>query len=442
MSEETIAAIATPPGRGGVGIIRISGPQVRRIILEICGAELAPRRARLHRLTDARGDAIDDGLLLFFPGPNSFTGEDVLEFQGHGGPVVMDMALQRFLQLGARVAMPGEFTQRAFLNDKLDLAQAEAIADLIDAGSKDAARAATRSLEGEFSRHVNQLARQCLELRMHIEAAIDFPEEEIDFLSDQRLLAQMQAMVDAAAETLRRANRGRVLRDGIEVVLAGPPNVGKSSLMNAIAGRESAIVTDVAGTTRDMLREYVELDGLPVHLVDTAGLRESADVVEAEGIRRAARAMEDADIVLAISDAASVTPINGLPDHDKVIHVHNKVDLLHESINATVDGIVMVSAKTGQGLDGLLARIRDKVMQANGNERSESDFTARTRHIDALHRFDTELQHARKALFERAEGELAAEHLRYAHDALGSITGKVSADDLLGEIFSSFCIGK
>ncbi|MDX1455331.1 MAG: tRNA uridine-5-carboxymethylaminomethyl(34) synthesis GTPase MnmE [Gammaproteobacteria bacterium] len=442
MNDETIAAIATPPGRGGVGIIRVSGPAVTEILQCICKQPPAPRKARLHRLVDANGDAIDDGLLLFFPGPDSFTGEDVLEFQGHGGPVVMDMALQRFLQLGARVAMPGEFTQRAFLNDKLDLAQAEAVADLIDAGSKDAARAATRSLEGEFSRHVNELASQCLDLRMHIEAAIDFPEEEIDFLSDTRLLERMQSLVDAAEQTLRRAHRGRVLRDGIEVVLAGEPNVGKSSLMNAIAGRESAIVTDVAGTTRDMLREYVEIEGLPVHLVDTAGLRESSDVVEAEGIRRATRAMEQADIILAISDAGNLQPIKGMPTSDNIINVHNKIDLLDRQHAPADNDAVCVSAKTGEGMSELLNRIRDLVMRSDDNERSESDFTARTRHVDALQRFEHELQLARSALFERAEGELAAEHLRYAHDALGSITGKVSADELLGEIFSRFCIGK
>lgn len=441
---DTIAATATPIGRGGIGVIRVSGPAVTEIIARL-GKPLEPRVATFRRLRDTEGNILDEVLLLYFQAPNSFTGEDVLEIHGHGGPVILDMVLQHLLSLGARLARPGEFSERAFLNDKLDLAQAEAIADLIDAGSRDAARAAVRTLEGDFSKAVHALAEKCLRLRMYVEAAIDFPEEEIDFLADTRLqetLAELRAEID---ELRRRASRGRILRDGINVVLVGEPNVGKSSLMNAIAGTESAIVTDIPGTTRDILREFVQLDGIPLHLIDTAGLRDCPDVVEAEGIRRARKAIENADLILHVSDIRSASFAsfeNDFPAGKPRINVLNKADLVDENscVQTKTDGskTIVLSAVTRDGIDLLLDVVRDIAGATPG----EGDFSARQRHLDALNSFANHLADAQRALVDEQAGELAAECLRLAHAELGNITGQVTADDLLGEIFSSFCIGK
>lgn len=441
-AQETIAAVATPAGRGGIGVIRVSGPAVPGMLAKLHPREVGARIATFTRIRDAAGNILDEVLLLYFPAPNSFTGEDVLEIQGHGGPVILDMILQHVLSLGARLARPGEFSERAFLNDKVDLAQAEAIADLIDAGSRDAARAAVRTLEGDFSREVHALADACLRLRMYIEAAIDFPEEEIDFLADSKLDESLSGLRKQLEELMRKTARGRILRDGINAVLVGEPNVGKSSLMNAIAGRESAIVTEIPGTTRDILREYVQLDGIPLHLIDTAGLRESPDVVEAEGIRRARKAISEADLIIHVCDIRAPSSYEDFPPEIPRINVFNKADLVNAPATQRreEDGSVSIvlSAQTQDGIDHLISALREIA----GDMPGEGDFSARQRHLDALESFSTHLADAQHALQVDQAGELAAESLRQAHSALGGITGVVTADDLLGEIFSSFCIGK
>jgi tRNA modification GTPase len=441
---DTIVAAATPPGTGGIGIVRISGPSAAAIALQLLGALPPPRSASYRTFRNLAGDAIDRGIALYFPAPNSFTGEDVVELHGHGGPMPVAMIVDAAVEAGARIAAPGEFTQRAFLNDKLDLAQAEAVADLISSGSEQAARAALRSLHGEFSAHVAAVASDVERLRLYVEAAIDFPEEEIDFLSDRQLLAAIEQTAAAFAELLAQTKVGRVLRDGYRVVIVGKPNAGKSSLMNRLSGADTAIVTEVAGTTRDVLREQINIDGLVVELIDTAGLRDDPDRIEAEGIRRARDALQSADAVLWIQDA-STSPDNGiderLPAHIPVIVVRNKIDLTGDAPGAEhgEPRCVRLSATSGQGLDELRRQIG---LLAGYKDLGEQTVTARRRHVDAMQRAWAHFETGRSALREQRAGEMFAEELRLAHQALGEITGVTSSDDLLGRIFSEFCVGK
>ncbi|NBA97025.1 tRNA uridine-5-carboxymethylaminomethyl(34) synthesis GTPase MnmE [Pseudomonas sp. R5(2019)] len=453
-SRETIAAIATAQGRGGVGIVRISGPLASQAAKQITGRQLTPRYAHYGPFRDSESQVIDEGLALYFPGPNSFTGEDVLELQGHGGPVVLDMLLQRCLELGCRLARPGEFSERAFLNDKLDLAQAEAIADLIEASSAQAARNALRSLQGAFSQRVHQLTEQLIALRIYVEAAIDFPEEEIDFLADGHVLGMLDQVRAELSTVVREAGQGALLRDGMTVVIAGRPNAGKSSLLNVLAGREAAIVTDIAGTTRDILREHIHIDGMPLHVVDTAGLRDTEDHVEKIGVERALKAIGEADRVLLVVDATAPEAndpfalwpefLEQRPDPAKVTLIRNKADLSGEAVGLvqSEDGHVTISlsAKTA---DMGLELLRDHLKACMGYEQTaESSFSARRRHLEALAQASTSLEHGRAQLTLAGAGELLAEDLRLAQQALGEITGAFSSDDLLGRIFSSFCIGK
>lgn len=446
-TSETICAIATPPGRGGVGIVRISGIGLREYAAGIFGELPRPRHASYRKFRDQQGEVIDEGIVLYFAAPNSFTGEDVIELQGHGGPVVMDMLIERVLQLGARLARPGEFSERAFLNNRLDLAQAEAIADLIDSGSRAAARLANRSLLGLFSAQIHALVDELIQLRLYVEAAIDFPEEEIDFLNDGIVSNRLQSIIQKTEQIQQSARIGALLRDGMQLVIAGRPNAGKSSLLNALSGRETAIVTEIAGTTRDLLREQIQIDGMPLHLIDTAGLRHSDDTVELEGIRRARREIESADMILWVYDAVEGVDsdreaIAELPGDVPVTLVRNKIDKLdaRSGIAAGGDGVtVSLSAKSGEGVDLL----REHLKQSMGyHGEDEGEFIARRRHLDAIKRALTFIESGRKALQNTLSGELLAEDLRQAQNALGEITGEFSADDLLGEIFSSFCIGK
>ncbi|MGE8358545.1 tRNA uridine-5-carboxymethylaminomethyl(34) synthesis GTPase MnmE [Pseudomonas sp.] len=450
---ETIAAVATAQGRGGVGIVRISGPLAGTLARSLCQRELKPRYAHYGPFFAENDQVLDEGLALFFPGPNSFTGEDVLELQGHGGPVVLDLLLRHCLQLGARLARPGEFSERAFLNDKLDLAQAEAIADLIEASSEQAARNALRSLQGEFSRRVHSLTERLINLRIYVEAAIDFPEEEIDFLADGHVLSLLEAVRNELAGVLREAGQGALLREGMTVVIAGRPNAGKSSLLNALAGREAAIVTEIAGTTRDILREHIHIDGMPLHVVDTAGLRDTDDQVEKIGVERALKAIGEADRILLVVDATAPEAadpfalwpefLDQRPDPSRVTLIRNKADLSAEPVALEVseDGHVTISlsAKSSAGLDLL----RDHLKACMGYEQTaESGFSARRRHLEALRQASAHLDHGHAQLTLAGAGELLAEDLRQAQHALGEITGAFSSDDLLGRIFSSFCIGK
>ncbi|MDJ0910767.1 MAG: tRNA uridine-5-carboxymethylaminomethyl(34) synthesis GTPase MnmE [Woeseiaceae bacterium] len=438
-STDTIVSIATPPGRGGVGIVRVSGDLAITIAEAMLGSLPEPRRATLSAFRDSDGQRMDEGLALYFPGPESFTGEDVLELHGHGGPVILALVVDRAIALGARRAEPGEFSKRAFLNDKLDLAQAEAIADLIESGTEQAARAAVRSLSGAFSAAVLELVVKLTELRVYVEAAIDFPEEEIDFLSDDALNKRLDDCGREFADLLANATVGRVLRDGYQIVLVGQPNAGKSSLMNRLSGEDTAIVTEIAGTTRDVLRERIDIDGLAVELVDTAGLRENPGVIEMEGIRRAKDAMANADAVLWVQDANDSQPDRPeLPDGVPVLIVRNKIDIA-ESRDDFDDHTIEISAKTGEGIDALRDRIR---RLAGYRDLGEGAFTARQRHVEAIERAARSFATGRAALTESRAGELLAEELRLAQQALGEITGEVSSDDLLGKIFSSFCIGK
>jgi tRNA modification GTPase len=444
LDSDTIVAAATPPGRGGIGVVRVSGDQTERIARAVLGSLPEPRTAAYRTFRDAAGNALDTGIAIYFPAPASFTGESVLELQGHGGPVLVAIIVDAILAMGARQAAPGEFSQRAFLNDKLDLVQAEAIVDVIDSGTAQAARAALRSLSGAFSRAVEALAARLIALRVHVEAAIDFPEEEIDFLADTKLRAELDACKAAFETLLFETQQGRVLRDGYQVVIVGKPNAGKSSLMNLLSGQEAAIVTEIAGTTRDILREQIDIDGLAVELVDTAGLRDDPGRVEAEGIRRARKAIESADAVLWIQDATDADQgriDEALPENIPVIVVRNKIDLLQEA-PGDVDNVVSLSAiddAGGAGVDGLRRRIR----QLAGYENlGEGAFTARRRHLDALRRAQACYLRGVRALEEAGAGELLAEELRLSHQALGEITGAMSSDELLGAIFSEFCIGK
>lgn len=439
---DTIVAAATPPGTGGIGIVRVSGDLVVTIARQLLGSLPEPRTATYRAFRGVDGHKIDAGLALYFPAPNSFTGEPVLELHGHGGPLVVSLLVEAVVAIGARRAEPGEFSQRAFLNDKLDLIQAEAIADLINAGTSQAARAALRSLSGDFSDAVGALAEQLLQLRMHVEAAIDFPEEEIDFLSDERLLRRLDDCAGMFAVLKQEVMQGRILRDGFQVVIVGKPNVGKSSLLNRLSGQDAAIVTEVAGTTRDILREQIDIDGLAVELVDTAGLRENPDRVEEEGIRRARKALQSADAVLWIQDATEVEhgELNeDLPDGVPVTVVRNKTDLSGDVAGRIDADTVYISAKTGEGIEVLRQRIR---ALAGYENLGEGAFTARKRHLDALERAAMHFATGRTALEQAQAGELLAEELRLSQRALGEITGAVLADDLLGKIFSEFCIGK
>ena len=441
---DTIVAAATPPGTGGIAIVRISGSNAAAIARKMIGDLPAARTAAHRIIRDATGNAIDSGIVLYFPEPASFTGEPVVELHGHGGPVVVSLTVDAAVSCGARMALPGEFTKRAFLNDKLDLLQAEAVADLISSGTEQAARAALRSLSGAFSAVVAELASKLERLRMYVEAAIDFPEEEVDFLSDQQLQDAIDACSDAYTRLFEQVRVGRVLRDGYRVVIVGKPNAGKSSLMNCLSGEETAIVTEVAGTTRDILREQINIDGLAVEIVDTAGLRENPDRIEAEGIRRARDILRSADAALWIQDATEQAGMDideDLPDGIPIVTIRNKIDLTDEKAGADPDDdrLIRLSAMTGDGIDALRIRLREL---AGYKDLGEQTITARRRHLEALKRAHEHFNAGRQALKEQRAGEVFAEELRLAHRALGEITGETSSDDLLGMIFSEFCIGK
>lgn len=447
---ETIVAIATAQGYGGVGIVRLSGPMALHIARQIGGLEPQARQAHYRDFLDATGAVIDQGLLLFFPAPHSFTGEDVLELQGHGGPIVLDLLVQRCLSLGARLARPGEFSERAFLNNKLDLAQAEAIADLISASSVQAAKGALRSLQGAFSRQVEQLTESLIQLRIYVEAAIDFPEEEIDFLADERIVQQLQALQVQLGHLRKEAHQGSLLREGMTVVIAGRPNAGKSSLLNALARREVAIVTDIAGTTRDILRESIHIDGMPLHIIDTAGLRSASDLVEQIGIERALKAIAEADRILLVVDSTEPLSENlwteffdQPPAPDRITLIRNKIDLSGEAVGLDQDAqgrvTIRLSARDEQGLELLCGHLKACM---GFEQTAEGTFSARRRHLEALQQAAELLEHGYQQLLAAQAGELLAEDLRQAQQVLGEITGAFSADDLLGRIFSSFCIGK
>lgn len=452
LHKDTIAAVATPPGRGGIGVIRLSGPRAREIGQQLCDKTFKPRFAHYCDFT-ADQQLLDQGLALFFPGPNSFTGEDVVELQGHGGPVILDTLLTALLKLGARQARPGEFSERAFLNDKLDLAQAEAIADLIDAGSTQAAQNALRSLQGVFSEKIEDLATKLTHLRIYVEASIDFPEEEIDFLADGKVKADIESVLAQLDEVAAQARQGTIMREGMQVAIAGKPNAGKSSLLNALAGKNTAIVTDIAGTTRDVLREHIHIDGMPLHIADTAGLRDSPDQVEQIGIQRAWEEIRGADRVLLVVDAADLHSLNPetawpeftrqLPDPEKLTLVVNKIDLTDYTpgLLAHSDGVpsVAISATTGAGIEDLQQHLKQCMGYHTGNE---GNFSARRRHLDALARARAFIVEGQAQLNANGAGELLAEDLRQAQQALGEITGAMTADELLGKIFGSFCIGK
>ncbi len=448
---DTIAAIATAAGAGGVGIIRISGPQALAIAAAFFNKPLRHRYAHFAKFCDADGVELDHGLLLYFPAPNSFTGEDVVELQAHGSPVALSMLLRRCLQLGARPARAGEFTERAFLNQKLDLAQAEAVADLITAQSEAAATAAIRSLEGEFSRHVERVLLELTELRTYVEALIDFPDEDISFSHDRQIIARTARLNNLLENLLIRAKRGQRLRDGLYVVIIGPPNAGKSSLLNALAQSDRAIVTAIAGTTRDVLREQITLNGVPVTLVDTAGLRISPDVIEAEGIRRARLEIARADLAILLlgadqPDFSFADLQQSLPDSLKRICVINKADLsgaplAQELPTSVTDAQLLISTLTASGLPELCHKILAITGSDSANEGSTGTFSARARHVQVLEMVQSQLATA-QAWLAAEHGELAAEDLRLAQMTLSEITGAFSADDLLGKIFSSFCIGK
>lgn len=450
-TQDTIAAIATPPGRGGVGIIRVSGTLSTQIAQAILKKPLKVREATYLPFYDHNDTVLDEGIGLLFKAPNSFTGEDVLELQGHGGPVILDLLLKEILRLGVRLAKPGEFSERAFLNDKLDLAQAEAIADLIESTSEQAARSAVRSLQGEFSLTINNLVEALIHLRIYVEAAIDFPEEEIDFLSDGKVLGDLDTIITDIKALQDKAQQGSILREGMTVVIAGKPNAGKSSLLNALAGKESAIVTDIPGTTRDVLREHIHIDGLPVHIIDTAGLRESDDKVEKIGIERAWNEIEQADQIILVADSNEVTEFSPHAIDpaferfeqfkEKLLIVANKVDLSKlddQKIQSTYKTIA-ISAKDGSGIDTLKAELKRIV---GFQQNTEGAFLARRRHLDAIERALSFCYLGKQQLTEFNAGELLADELRQAQNALSEITGEFTADDLLGRIFSSFCIGK
>lgn len=451
--DDTIAAITTPPGRGGVGIVRISGADLQTMAAKITQKALQPRVATLTDFLTHDGESIDTGLAIWFPAPHSYTGEDVLELQGHGGPAVLDLLLARSLELGARLARPGEFTERAYLNDKLDLAQAEAVADLIEADSAEAARAAIHSLQGDFSKRIQALVNGLTDLRVHVEAAIDFPEEEIDFLADGQIQNKLESIIADLADVRAKARQGSLLREGMTLVIVGRPNVGKSSLLNRLAGYDAAIVTDIAGTTRDVLRESISIDGLPLHIIDTAGLHDSADPIEQEGIRRARAEIDKADRLLLIVDdtrldtdgnipAEDLTLLDDLPTDIPRTLILNKCDLSQRSSGLVTDETMprlRISAKAGLGID-LLTEHLEECAGYRGAE--AGSFSARRRHLDALTRAAEILDAGHTQLVDQKAGELLAEELRSGQNALSEITGEFSNEALLGKIFSSFCIGK
>ena len=445
MSADTIVAIATPPGRGGVGIIRLSGPKSYSIALQINdNKSLKPRLATFCSFYTTATELVDQGLMLYFKAPNSFTGEDVIEIQAHGSPVVLDILVKECINRGARLARPGEFSERSFLNDKIDLTQAEAIADLIQSSSQTAARMAFRTLQGDFSKKINLLNEELIYLRLYVEAAIDFPEEEIDFLNDGKVGGLLQSILQQLETIRNQANQGVILREGMSLVIAGRPNAGKSTLINCLAGRDVARVTEVAGTTRDVMREHILLDEIPLHIIDTAGLRESDDVVEKEGIKRAWQELKKADCVLLVMDINDIeeqcisTEVSAaLPKEIPIITVYNKIDTLDQSPKIG-ERSVYLSAKSGDGVDGLKTIIK----QIIGYQPNEGHFLARRRHLNALDEAKKLLLTGKIQLEKHRAGELLAEDLRLAHRILGEITGEFTSDDLLGKIFSSFCIGK
>ena len=446
---DIIAAIATPPGRGGVGVVRVSGKDLQQIIQEILGLFPKSRYASLSNFKDENGLIIDQGIAVFYPSPHSYTGEDVLELQGHGGPAIMDMLLSRCLSLGARLAQPGEFTLRAFLNNKLDLAQAESVADIIDASTGEAVRCAMRSLQGEFSAAIHKLTQTIIDLRMLIEATLDFPEEETSFLRHPDIYCRLENIKSELGGIISAARQGSLLREGIQVVLVGQPNVGKSSLMNKLAKEEVAIVTTTPGTTRDAIRETIQIDGVPIHLIDTAGLRETDDEVEKIGIARAWAAIEKGGLVLLLTDCRyGLTSedqgiLDKLPVGVPLIHINNKIDLLKEFPCAPdKKDKIYLSAKTGAGIEQLRQRLLEIVGWKSGSSTGEGLFMARRRHLKALSDTNKHLEDACKITKQEIRAELLAEELRLAQLTLSSITGEFSADDLLGEIFSRFCIGK
>ena len=450
MTTDTIAAVATPPGKGGVGIVRISGPQALTVAEAIIGFTPKPRHAHYCDFIAADKTLIDQGIALYFPNPHSFTGEDVFELQGHGGPVILDLLLETALQHGARLAKPGEFSERAFLNDKIDLLQAEAIADLIDATTKQAAKNASNTIKGAFSQRIDKLEREILHLRMFVESAIDFPEEEIDFLADSTIVNDLETAINHTQTLLKQSEQGSLIKEGLNVVIAGRPNAGKSSLLNALAEKDLAIVTNVEGTTRDVIREHIQLDGIPLHIIDTAGLRDTPDEVEKVGIQRAWQEIQHADLVLLMIDSTDEHQrdvekhwpefFNNAEFANKVLAVFNKYDLsqFEPTTNPHYESLSL-SVKSAHGLE----RLKNKVKSIAGIDNTiEGGFSARRRHVDALH---TALEHmlaGKTQLIEFKAGELLAEELKLAHDYIGEITGKTSPDDLLGKIFASFCIGK
>jgi len=449
--QDTITALATAAGRGGVGIVRISGPESLIIANKLINFIPKNRFAHYCDFYDSDNKKLDQGIALYFKGPNSFTGEDVVELQAHGGPVILDLLLKSIVALGGRLAQAGEFSQRAFLNDKLDLIQAEAVADLINSTSEQAARSALRSLQGDFSKQVNQIVADLIKLRLFVEAAIDFPEEEVDFLSESHVLEQVDSLINTLGLLIKNANQGALLTEGMRVVIAGKPNAGKSSLLNALAGKDTAIVTSIEGTTRDVLKEEINIDGMPLHIIDTAGLRESSDEVEKIGIDRAWKEIEQADRILLVVDASEPDElatqlrsefVDRLSRDDHLTVIRNKVDKIDEEAGIQKDRhfpIISISAKCNLGLPILKEHLKECIGFDSSNE---GTFTARRRHLTALHQAINSVKNGRKQLVELNAGELLAEDLRIAQDALGEITGKFRADDLLGEIFSSFCIGK
>lgn len=453
-NNDTIVAQATAPGKGGVGIIRVSGNHAKIVAEKVLGKVPKTRYADYLPFKSLTGEVLDQGIALFFQGPNSFTGEDVLELQGHGGPVIIDLLLQEIVQIeGLRLARAGEFSERAFINDKLDLTQAEAIADLIESTSVQAAKSALQSLQGEFSNKIHNLVEKIIHLRMYVEAAIDFPDEEIDFLSDGKVAGDLAAIIDALEKVRAQAKQGAIMREGMKVVIAGRPNAGKSSLLNALSGKDSAIVTDIAGTTRDVLKEHIHIDGMPLHIIDTAGLRESPDKVEQIGIERAWQEIEQADKVLLMVDAStnqSIDPdtiwpefIDKLPEKMPLTIIRNKIDLLPEDQRhieyQSERTVISLSAQNNQGVDELKDHLK-KAMGYQGT--TEGTFMARRRHLDALERAASHLETGHEQLHSFIAGEILAEELRLCQQHLNEITGEFSSDDLLGRIFSSFCIGK
>jgi len=447
-SYDNIVAVATPPGRGGVSIVRLSGPTIPDIAKDLLGKCPEPRLATYTDFKNSDGSVIDSGVALFFPAPRSYTGENVLELHGHGSPVVMNMLVQRCLQPGTRLARPGEFSERAFLNDRLDLTQAEAVADLIESNTESAARSALKSLQGRFSDKVNELVEEVTRLRIYVEAAIDFPDEEIDFLEHSNVVGQLEILTELFRSLKQSVNQGKLLRDGLKVVLTGLPNAGKSSLLNALSNEDRAIVSAIPGTTRDVLEQKIEIDGLPIEFIDTAGIRETSNEIEAEGVRRALQAQQQADLVILVvddsdtDDAKADLILESLtenqPESPATLLVRNKIDLTHRMASASED-IVCVSAKSGKGLGSL----KEKVKQIAGfRQVDDSQFLARQRHVDALNRAEQFLRNGLEQQSLYRAGELLADDLMSCQKALGEITGEVTSDELLGMIFSSFCIGK